>query len=1185
MEMRRDHWLFRQLEGWQMKSVFKTSCMVLSCLAVLVGLFASSANAQDYRAKIQGLVTDATQASVVDATVTLKNVNTGVEEVRKSDASGRYQFDFVQPGTYSVSVEAKGFQRTVQENVLAVTRGDVTVNFSLKVGDVTQAINVSEQVGQVDFNSATITTTVSSDMVKDLPVLARNPYTLALLNPAVVNQYWDVAHRNPFYMWSSGGLDIGGPTGGKNDQELDGVSLNISARGSYNLPMDAVQEVSVQQNSADAEYGFSAGGTLLLSQKSGTNEYHGTAYYFGRNPSMDALTNRITRDVAVVREQIGGGTIGSPIIKNKLFNFFAYEKWKITQPSGKTQTLPTSLERTGDFSQSMMPDGSGIRPIYDPTTTVFDPQSNSATRTPFAGNVIPGSRLSPAGKLAVNDLWQPNNLPGDDASGTNNLKKTYPWWENYWNLTDRVDYNVNDKWRMYARFSKYQTRLDNPNWGGTIAVPSDNGGIMDALNAAIDVLWTVSPRTTIDFRFGSTYVEDDYASQWAQVPTSEWAKFFPTGWYKNVLDPTQGIYYPNFNFNGSGTYTGIGGWWLVHGRSHNPTVNVSHLKGKHNLKVGWQMRYSYDQNNANSGPGGFNFDPVDTGSSFLGYDPSKSGNVYASALLGVLDGGNANVHPNVDVHQMQHGLYFQDDWKISRNLTLNLGLRWEYETAPLEQNRHMVQMLDLTNPIPELLGFSMPSSVTSVASVNYQYSGAMIFTSNSHPRLYDAPRNLYQPRAGFAYRLNNKMSIRAGYARFATPILALHPETGGLPYNGFSQSTSILGPLNGMPRAYIDNPFPASAYTPAVGSAIPSNPVELPLGNALGRYTDLGNSIGNLWKQTLNSPINDRMGGTFQYQAPAHFLLEGTYFMMLMHNVQGNSMWGGTNQYNVNMMDPNLYYTLKGAVSQQVANPFYNLLPSTIMPGQLRTQPTVSVSQLLRPYPQYGDITYQLWPGGQDHFYSYQFKAERPMTAGLNLVVAYSYNREYLGQYFNDVNQYANKYTMLDNGKSRHNLRIAGTYELPFGKGRQFMSNAPKLVDLILGGWAMSHFFTFQSGQLLYFNQAVVNGDPTQNVPAGYAFNPAVFSVAPAYTVRNNPWYYENLRGPKFWELDSTLAKYFPITEKIKFELRAEFYNLPNAFIPSNPDTGIGSGTMGQRTGVFGGNYGREIQYTGRIRF
>jgi hypothetical protein len=266
-------------------------------------------------------------------------------------------------------------------------------------------------------------------------------------------------------MWSNGGMNIGGPTGGKNDQELDGTTLNISARGSYNAPMDAIQEVAVQQNAMDAEFGFSAGGTITLSSKSGTNAIHGSAYYFGRNPFFDALTNRITRDPGVVRSNIYGGTIGQPVLKNKLFNFFVYENWKVKQPSSNESTVPSAAERTGDFSQALTPQGARQQ-IYDPFTTVFDPATSIATRIPFTGNLIPTSRMDPAGVKAVNDLWMPNNA-GSDLSGLNNFKKAYPWWENYWNLSDRVDYNIGEKWRLFSRFSKFQTRLDNPNWGGT----------------------------------------------------------------------------------------------------------------------------------------------------------------------------------------------------------------------------------------------------------------------------------------------------------------------------------------------------------------------------------------------------------------------------------------------------------------------------------------------------------------------------------------------------------------------------------------------------------------------------------------------------------------------------------------------------------------------------------------------
>src|ERR1019366_8764263 len=289
-----------------MKVKFDSSLAGVLCTAALLTAFTGVVFAQEFRGRLQGTVADPSEAAISCDSVTLRNINTGVETVRQTDSSGRYLFDLVQPGTYSVTVQAAGFDKYVQENVTVLTAGDVTVNAALKVGGVTQTVDVNTVVSTVEFNTSTMSTSVQGTMVQDLPVLARNPFTLALMNPAVVNQYWDVAHRNPFYMWSNGGMDIGGPTGGKNEQLLDGTTLNVSARGSYNAPMDAVQEVAVQQNAMDAEFGFSAGGTINLSTKAGTNRIHGTAYYFGRNPFFNALTNRITRDVGVARQNIYG---------------------------------------------------------------------------------------------------------------------------------------------------------------------------------------------------------------------------------------------------------------------------------------------------------------------------------------------------------------------------------------------------------------------------------------------------------------------------------------------------------------------------------------------------------------------------------------------------------------------------------------------------------------------------------------------------------------------------------------------------------------------------------------------------------------------------------------------------------------------------------------------------------------
>jgi Carboxypeptidase regulatory-like domain len=342
--------------------------VLAGCPAVVALLFAGMAAGQDYRGKVQGNVTDPSQATVAGAKVNLKNVNTGLESVRQTDATGAYSFDFVAPGTYSLGVEATGFQKFLQENISMQTRGDVTINAQLAVGGVAGTVTVSEQASTVQFTTATMTTMVTGQLLKDLPVLARNPFTLALLNPAVVNRYWDVSHRNPFYMWSNSGMDVGGSTGGKNDQLLDGVPLGYAARGSYNASMDAVQEVAVQQNAVDSEFGFGAGGTLNLSMKSGTNEFHGSGFYFGRNPALNAVSNRLAGDKSVVKNHTWGGTLGNPIKKNKIFSYFSYEQWKSTQPQNSVSTLPTDLERAGDFSHTFAP-GGGLRTIYDPFTT------------------------------------------------------------------------------------------------------------------------------------------------------------------------------------------------------------------------------------------------------------------------------------------------------------------------------------------------------------------------------------------------------------------------------------------------------------------------------------------------------------------------------------------------------------------------------------------------------------------------------------------------------------------------------------------------------------------------------------------------------------------------------------------------------------------------------------------------
>ena len=369
--------------------------------AVLLGCVLSvSLFSQDYRGRVQGVVTDSTGASIPRATITLINSSTKNATQRTSDESGRYLFDYVEPGTYSLTGENSGFGKFIQENIQVLVRSDLTINVSLKVGDVNQTVTVSDNAVELQFNTTTLSQTIDGKMLKELPVLARNPFTLALLDPAVVNRYSDVSKRNPFYQLSSAGVDVGGQTSGRNEVQIDGSPIGVGSRGSYAPPMDAVQEFTVQQNSVDAESGFSAGGVMNVGMKAGTNEFHGSGYYFGRNPSLNAVSNAFTRAPNVVRNHVYGGTIGGPILKNRLFAFATFEKWDNRQPYTRVMTLPTDLERNGDFSRTLNKAGV-LRPIFDPWTTQTNTATNAVTRQPFAGNVIPASRIDPASAVSA----------------------------------------------------------------------------------------------------------------------------------------------------------------------------------------------------------------------------------------------------------------------------------------------------------------------------------------------------------------------------------------------------------------------------------------------------------------------------------------------------------------------------------------------------------------------------------------------------------------------------------------------------------------------------------------------------------------------------------------------------------------------------------------------------------------
>ena len=1125
----------------------------------------SAAWAQDSRGKIQGRVIDASDAVIVGAAVTLLNNNTGVSANAQTSANGQYIFDFVSPGTYSVTVELAGFNKFVQKNITVQARADVTVDARLQTGSTKESITIEASPVAVQFNTSTMGLTIDTKMTNNLPIIHRNPFLLAALNPATVVR--SSTEQSPFHHWAASQLDVGGNTSTKNDIILDGSPSMTTQKSSYTPPMDAVSEVNLQQNAIDAEFGHSAGGVLSVSMKSGTNAFKGTGYYLGRNPALNALADRITRRSNLTRQHVWGGTFGGPIVKNKVFTFASYEGWRTIDPRSTLSTLPTDAERNGDFSRSLNTAGAQ-RTIFDPYTTVVD--GANVVRTPFAGNIIPATRIDPTSKIVLADLWKSNGA-GNGPTGLNNFSIGYGNRFKYWNFSDRVDWNVSERLKVFGRFNTFRTfTIQDDFTGGSRALPVD-GSKRHSRSFSGDAVYTLNATTVLNIRGAYNAIVDSFGVPAATLKEADLGRIWPSSaWYAPYLKELPDIYYPGINITpGSTTAMGRTGYWFQEPNSYNVETKMSKNIGKHYVKFGGEYRKE-NVNAARPRFANFNFAPGTTANTFLNPNVSLSGDGWATFLLGALE-GNSNVasipiqRPRVNMV----GFFFHDDFKITQNLTLNLGVRYEYFGAMTDPDNRLSRFLDLGSPIPEFQGAGqprLPQAALDLRTSAPVYNGAWVFTDNNNRNSWTPPKGLLMPRIGMAYRVNDKTAIRAGWARYIIPATLSDGLNilGSVPLPGFDAQTDTIGAIQGIPQQRFNNPFPGGLV--AV------------VGKSLDRYTNLGGST-TWYQQNFKPGVNDRINFSLQRTLPGKILADITYFINLGHDLPYN--------WDVNQVDPRIGFANGTRTTANVANPFFNALPATKLPGTLRTQANIQVNQLLRPYPQYTGLVESIRAGSQNRYQALQMQFQRPFVNGFNFVVGYNYNRERNLEFYDNQDNFLQNFTWQPGTNPRQRITTAAIYELPFGKGRKFMASAPKAVNAVLGGWAASGLFAYNSGAFLRFGGALVSGDPAVDAPTkGRWFNVDAFKPLPAFTRRGNPLQYSNIKGTNTVNLDMTLNKEFPITERVKFEVRIEAYNSTNSFFGNNPSTDPNNlATFGKILSQRGGVFGRQLQYTGRFYF
>jgi len=1145
---------------------------------LLVGGGRIYAQSQAITATLSGTVVDPSGQTVSGATVTLTSGDRGISRTSSTEASGDYSFTLLPPSVYTLTVETAGFKQYKQEGITLNGGQTLEQNVRLTVGVATETVEVSSEAPLLNADNANISSDITARQAQELPLNLRNVISLAELNSSVSNTAEEQIVGSPGISGSADQdvsfLNFGGTFFNTAAYLIDGTyDTRLDWGGVVYVPsVDDVQEFKIQTNAFTAQYGWSSGNVINIVTKSGSNGLHGDAWEFYRNSSADAryYFNNGTQP-QFSRNQFGG-TIGGPIRKNKTFFFAYYEGLRQATPATFVGTVPTAAERTGDFSALLGgPTGttdalgrailSGA--IYNPFSTrqITAGQVDPATglvasrsgfiRDPFPGNMIPAAYMDTiAASIAAGKYWpSPTN-----SNLINNFTSAASAAAHSNEYSGRIDHNFGDNDRLNVRWSqKYQSKINFPTYYGA----SDPGGPgviapNNRYSANVGYNHVFGPTFNMSLNFGvNRHVEQSvtqslgYKSSLLGLPS-----------FIDAIAPSFPEIQPQ-SYSALGAQAGLDNY-IVPQTLWTSSVDFTKLKGKHTLAFGFMDVWARIDGGhyANTV---LQFQTTST----AGPDPQNSapgtGNGFASFLVGVGSGNDftgLNVFPATDKHLL--GWYLQDSWKATRKLTLNLGLRYEIQTAPVERHNEQ-QYFDFTaaNPISSAVGFTVP--------------GELVFNSSSNSGLYQTSYKNFAPRVGAAYQLRDRLVLRGGYGIFYVPNYY-----GNGPTQGYSQSTPWVTSLNG-------GITPSSTLGGNAGLALPSafpNGEVLPTGASAGGLTDVGFGLNPVVNPVRHSPYVQQWMTGIQYGFTNNDLLDISY--VGNHGVHVLSQYLEWNEL------PVADLALGNQLIQQVPNPFFGHITNS---GCGLDQPTIQQGQLLRPFPEYCSVTEAQPAVGASTFNALEVTYTHRWHSGLDLNVSYTYSK------FLDNVQGSSGWAFPGSGSSvrnsynlaaersvdvtdiPHSLVVYYNYELPYGRGKQFGADSKGVVNSILGGWQLSGILTAKSGLPLSIN-------PAQNNTGGFGFNqrpnivpgvnpipqnqsinnwinPAAFSQPAPYTFGDAPRFLSNLRAPRYFTWDMGLQKWWNFTETKRLQFRFEMFNAlnhPNFF---EPDTNLGDANFG----------------------
>ncbi len=687
--------------------MLKCSSLVAIVLSIPLALFS-----QEFRGTMTGSITDATGALIAGAKVTVSETQTGAKVETVSDSAGQYTAPFLAPGDYQIAVRMTGFKEFIRKGVHVGAGDKIGIDARLEVGDTSQSIEVTADVPMVNAESASVGQAVTTQEVEDLPLNGRTPAVLASLSLGVLAT-GQPSLIHPFDSGAGNAWNIGGTPAQTSETMVDGVpNATWDGRLAYSLPQDAVQEVRVKAFDSDASFGHTGGGTLNQVMKTGTNTLHGTAWEYNQPNTLtanDFFNNAKGQVRPVSHLNQFGTTAGGPIFipkvlngKNKLFWFFAYEGMRDGQPTPALLTVPTAAERGGDLSSILAADGSSTQ-LYDPYSATLS--GTTITRTPLVNNIIPKSYLNPVSQAYMQYYGIPNITP-TRADGYQNYANANTTNDLYNNEMGRLDYNMSDKSRMAFNIRRTGYQQSKNNFFSNIA----EGSVLTRANwgATLDEVYTINNANVLDVRFNYTRMAENHDSPsqgFLATSLGLPAYLDANSTYINM----PGISLSNGNNTGASTagFQNLGysssGADQIPSQSFQLFASWVKIAGNHTFKFGTDDRqYRLNTFTAGNSTGNFNF----AGNNWVRQSSSSSSTVafgqdFASFLMGLPYTGNAYDINTFGSWYSYYGSGFaQDDWRLRRNLTLSLGIRYEQDGPYHEKWGRTVNGFDTTTPSP-----------------------------------------------------------------------------------------------------------------------------------------------------------------------------------------------------------------------------------------------------------------------------------------------------------------------------------------------------------------------------------------------------------------------------------------------------------------------------------------------------